>query len=287
PGPARRELGELCRALTGVEGPRSGIYAAVPGERDLQDRARDAPDEEAPTDGQTQTLERPGDAAAPLGQPVSTGRASAVGRVGWLGAVGFGLLTAGAGATFAVFPGMRISADGDGGVASLASPDMSASVEQNGVAAPASDGTRAVSAVGAAPATTTTDAPITSSTPREDEASVLAATNAGATTEPAQPRAREDVAISTRAEPAALGRARVTFRASDYDFAYVRVRRKVAALEPRATLELPAGHHAVYMRERAEGSWRRIGAIRLRRDQHYDARLRTPGRVELQVRDAP
>ena len=96
-------------------------------------------------------------------------------------------------------------------------------------------------------------------------------------------RARVEHRAKSQPSPAIAGTARVTFRASEYDFAYVRVNNRVITLEPRATIDLPAGRHAVFMRERRSEAWRRIGAVRLSRDRDYNVRLRAPGRLDLQL----
>ena len=91
-------------------------------------------------------------------------------------------------------------------------------------------------------------------------------------------------AETARPPAAALPRVTVTFRASDYDFAYVRLRGRSYALEPSAKVRLPAGRQRVYMRESADAPWRDLGELTLRAGQRYDARLRRPGRVDLQAR---
>lgn len=79
-------------------------------------------------------------------------------------------------------------------------------------------------------------------------------------------------------EPRAkVARAKVTFKASQFDFVYVKVRGKVLTLEPNASAKLPAGRHPLYLRTRKDAPWKRAGVLELGGDEQYEVRMTRPG----------
>ncbi len=287
PAQARRELAVRCREITGVEAPRSGVFAAlsadVEGDVDVGARASQ-PD--------TRTLARPGDARVSAeaggdrrpGVAVSNGRTrrrfAAVAIA--LPIIGSGFLfvfggrpgTVGGGDEPRVLMGAAVSGEPSTPSASPARADPPRVNEEE-----RSRSYRRQPVDGESPSVA-----LAGLSPQAAPSSVVAQLDPGDST---RGRTREDAPAAVAPTPAVAGVARVTFRASDYDFAYVRVNDEVMTLEPRASLDLPVGRHAVFMRLRAEEPWRRIGTVRLVRDRSYTVRLRAPGRLDLQMTATP
>jgi eukaryotic-like serine/threonine-protein kinase len=73
----------------------------------------------------------------------------------------------------------------------------------------------------------------------------------------------------------------VEFVANEFFFVYVKVGGKVLTLEPRARLELPAGRHAVFVRESSDDKWVRAGRITVEPGADYRVEMRKPAGLRL------
>lgn len=100
--------------------------------------------------------------------------------------------------------------------------------------------------------------------------------------EPASPRvrARGDEASSEVAT--SKPKAAVEFAAHQFFFVWIKVGSRTLALEPTASLELPAGRHRVYLRERADQAWVEAGRIRVEAGRRYRVKLQKPAGLALE-----
>lgn len=285
PAQARRELAVLCRERTGVEAPRSGVFAALAAEGVADGVSQEAVDTD--TSGpETRTLARSG--AAPATPRSGAPELSMDRHVAWRSWARRGVLVMGALAAAGV--GILWFTMGSATAPAVTTPVGSEDVsvtdsDEEGVpwtAALAPASSTAVDPLGKTEDSLTV-APFMASVPAASSPATSPGAASREVTNHAVSRARVEHRAKSQPSPAIAGTARVTFRASEYDFAYVRVNNRVITLEPRATIDLPAGRHAVFMRERRSEAWRRIGAVRLSRDRDYNVRLRAPGRLDLQL----
>lgn len=286
PAQARRELSVRCRELTGVEAPRSGVFVRSPSEGE-----RDAEGEPDPSLPQTLTMVGPevGSSPADVVGDVSHGGEARDprSRRRFLAAVAVAAIC---GSTLISFANSWTMFGAGGkselplGVAASQRAPTSSSLASRELLSPPTDrghdGARSSEnerdnpsavALAASSSQELPTSPSVKTTPREE----------------LRARASKEHPATAKRTLASVGAASVTFRASDYDFAYLRVNNQVVALEPRATMVLPAGRHAVSMRQRPDAPWRRIGSVQLVGDRKYNVRLRAPGRLELQLLASP
>ena len=258
---AAEDLGRRCRAFMGVDGPRSGEYEAL----STSPRAAET---SAPWEASGDEVEdAPGDASRRTATmppaPTDVGAAAFGRRRGrtWI-AVGVSLVAVAVPLTFAVqgrapaspalesamndAPGDETSAAGltdtvapeDGRATGRPSTTTLAGGAREGTAARDARGPRS-KGQGARAAL-------------EELRAVPSASPASRPVAEVRPQKADATAETARPPAAALPRVTVTFRASDYDFAYVRLRGRSYALEPSAKVRLPAGRQRVYMRESAD-----------------------------------
>jgi serine/threonine-protein kinase len=74
---------------------------------------------------------------------------------------------------------------------------------------------------------------------------------------------------------------KVTFRANDHTFVYVKVDREELVLEPWKSLELLEGGHTIYMRTDKKQEYQKLGRLRLRPGHDYDVLMTKPGGFKL------
>ena len=90
-------------------------------------------------------------------------------------------------------------------------------------------------------------------------------------------------AEAAEAQPSKKQKAKVSveFTASNFYFVYVKVAGRSLTLEPKKTVRLPVGSHAVYFRQKADQSWKKAGTIRLSRGSSYKVAMKKPGSLQL------
>jgi serine/threonine protein kinase len=87
-------------------------------------------------------------------------------------------------------------------------------------------------------------------------------------------RDRDDVVAKPKAE--------VEFAAHQFFFVWIKVGGVQRALEPVASVQLPAGRHTVYLRESPKQDWVEAGRIRVEPGQRYRVKLQKPAGLALQ-----
>ena len=285
------ELGRMCRSLTGVVAPRSGIHTA-----------HGVTDDDlgtAPTETLTSPSGGEGVAAPTRTTPVASaspehGSRSRSARVApLLAAVGLLALAVGTVAFLQPFgaeevpPVEAVVAGREPGAGSSTSPSTSpvaAGVEPKPKPAPEgrveAEPSRDPGASGAmVPAGPPGEASL--SEPGSPPPSRTLGTEP-TPAEEAEAPVPAKVAPKVRAKPKVGPPAQVTFKLGDFDYAEVKVRGKVLQLQPKATVSLPPGRHAVKIRASPSESWRSTESIALESGTTYDVRLKKPGELRLQ-----
>lgn len=80
--------------------------------------------------------------------------------------------------------------------------------------------------------------------------------------------------------------ARVTIKAHEFNYAYVKMAGKELLIEPLGTIRVPAGRHTIYVRETKADPWRSFGSMQLGPGDRAVVRLRRSGSVRIS-RSAP
>lgn len=81
----------------------------------------------------------------------------------------------------------------------------------------------------------------------------------------------------TATRPVRRARIPVTFKASQFDFVFVKVGRRELTLEPNARVQLPAGKHQLRFRTRSDAPWTRAGSFEIEPGGRYEVRMTRPG----------
>jgi hypothetical protein len=103
-----------------------------------------------------------------------------------------------------------------------------------------------------------------------------------APSEPAIVAAPQEGARNEANKPKPKAKAKVEFAAHQFFFVWIKVGGRQLALEPIASLELPAGRHTVYLRESPKQDWVEAGRIRVEPGQSYRVKLQKPAGLALQ-----
>ena len=274
---AADELADLVRPRAGVAAPRSGLTVAF---SDEELEAADEPtvregsvppvSEElatrtVPTSGAaaSQTAPSVGDPGTQLPELAASLRGGRLRARAWLGLLGGALVVSlgvaqvwpsGDARPQAVRPaGQAHGGSGSGGVARAEAPLV----------------------VAAAPARSPAPERSPAQTPRD------APPSAAAQVEPESTPPSDELESPKPDEPPADDPATVEFAAHEFFFVYVKVGKRVRALEPLAKLSLKPGRHRVFIRESESESWRAAGAIRVEAGQRYKVALERPAGLSL------